>query len=267
MYSLPAEGEEDNNPVVLRDVEADDFRAFLKCALKTFSDNEGSDVWLSAIKVSDLWHLARVRSFAISKLEQSETELATRMELARTHGIHEWFRPTMLSFALRKKVPVKREAEQIGWENTILLFQLREKLCPLRKRIMQTTMVSAQNVNANSIAFTCPFCRLKIVTWGWVTVTDKVEAQDAKKAILDAFSSDSDEPKKNKRDNGSRVNSQPLRRSPPSSIRGAATYAGLGAGVATTAATSSGCCDDCCGCGDCLGCCFSCCTDVCCCCC
>lgn len=244
MHSLPPEGEEDNNPVVLRDVDADDFRSFLKCALKTFSDDEGTDVWLSAIKVADLWHLTRVRSFALSKLEQSETDLGTRIELSRTHNIHEWFRPTMLKLALRKKAPVKREAEQIGWENTVLLFQLRERLCPLRRSTMEKAMMSASNGQPDE--YTCPFCRAKITGWSWVDVSDKTEALEAKKAITEAFESDLDGPRTYRKGH---IDTQPLQRSPPSSIRRGAAATGAAVGVTAAAATSyasSGCCSDCC---------------------
>ncbi|KLO11043.1 hypothetical protein SCHPADRAFT_930180 [Schizopora paradoxa] len=274
MYSFPPEGEEDDNPVVLRDVEVDDFRAFLKCALKTFSDDEGQDVWLSAIKVSDLWNLMKVRAFAVSKLEKSEPDLAVRIELSRTRGIREWFRPIMLQLALRKEPPASREAWKLGWNNTILLFQLREKLCPIRKKIMENAMIDAEKVNAtpdysytysyqSARPHTCPFCRSKFYSWEWVTVNDETEAKDAKKAIKEQFPPDATASNKN----GKGIDTQPLKKSPPSSIR-----AGGAVMAVPVVASSSCCCEDCCECcGDCLGDCCDCfcdsCESVCCCCC
>lgn len=219
-------------------------------------------MWLSAIKVSDLWNLSKVRAFAISKLEQSEPDLAARIELSRTRGIREWFRPSILQLALRKKLPGKREARQMGWDNTILLCQLREKLCPLRKKIMENAMVDAETSRAS----TCPFCRSKFYAWEWTSVSDETEAKDAKKAIKEQFPPDDTASQINKK--AKQVDSQPLKKSAPSSIRAG------GAVMAIPVASNTYCCEDICECcGEALGhffdCICSCCDSesICCCCC
>ncbi|KLO11042.1 hypothetical protein SCHPADRAFT_891892 [Schizopora paradoxa] len=261
LYTFPPEGEEDKNPIILRDVEVDDFRAFLKCALKNFSDDEGKDMWLSAIKVSDLWNLTKVRAFAVSKLEQSEPDLAARIELSRTRGIREWFRPTMLQLALRKKAPNKREASKLGWDNTTLLFQLREKLCPLRKKIMENAMIEAEKLDAISDHYQkhsssarphpCPFCRAKFYAWDWVNVRDETEAKDAKKAVKEQFPPDETAPQPDRR--SKRISIQPIKKSPPSSIRGGGAALGAAAADAATFCNHIGdqlsdCCEDLCSC-------------------
>lgn len=97
-------------------------------------------VFVATLKLSNMWRCRKPRNFAIAKLEGMGMDPVTQANLAREHDVPYWLWRSMMILALRKVHPTEDECAQIGWPNTILLFQLREKLLPERFNVLRNDL-------------------------------------------------------------------------------------------------------------------------------
>jgi len=198
MYDIPDDDNEDN-PVVLHDVTAEEFRSFLKCTIKrrasvsinfilpTPNDvvDESEYDLLTTYRLCAMWGLHRSRRRAFVRLNALVTDVVERMAYAREFSIEEWVYPTLCALALRKECPDESEVNQIGYEYLIPLFRVREEIMPERWRIMQTLM----NTTAGGATTTqeCIFCNGEYTTFWFRSFTAETEARMVSFEVNKAF--------------------------------------------------------------------------------
>ncbi|KAK7024963.1 hypothetical protein R3P38DRAFT_2951969 [Favolaschia claudopus] len=140
MFSLPqpstsTEGQSDLNPIVLDGKYSADFQALLKVLYPLDVElilNEPhkwmtTDEWISVLKLSTEWCMARFRRLAITKLDQRDLSSCQRIMLARQYHIVTWLRRGYSELVERAETISEDEAEILGWKTTCRLFQARER--------------------------------------------------------------------------------------------------------------------------------------------
>lgn len=123
-------GLSDEDPLILDDVSASDFRAFLKARSPEFlllnQNILGEKEIISALILSDKWQLGIMRRLLIEKLERLSLHPARKLELAQQHRIHQWYRKELHELASRERWLSLEEAQQLGLGLTVVLGGLRE---------------------------------------------------------------------------------------------------------------------------------------------
>ncbi|PAV19227.1 hypothetical protein PNOK_0416000 [Pyrrhoderma noxium] len=122
-------GLSDEEPLVLADVKRDEFRVFLKARRPDFQlVNEHAlleEELVTALTLSDRWHLVDMRQLIIERMERLNLPSARKLQLARNHKIHQWYRGELLNLARRDRWLNLEEAQQLGLELTVVVGGLR----------------------------------------------------------------------------------------------------------------------------------------------
>jgi len=126
----PADGSDDEHPFKLEGIKRADFRAFLKllshdCPFRKPLISE--EEWLAVLKLSTMWDFFDVRNLAIKVLSKVTMNPVTKVLLAREYNIQEWLLAGYDELAKRKETISLDEAEQLGKDTAIRLFQIREE--------------------------------------------------------------------------------------------------------------------------------------------
>ncbi|KAG6815290.1 hypothetical protein H0H93_010323 [Arthromyces matolae] len=80
--------------------------------------------WISVLKLSSLWTMIDLRELAIKSLER--LGLIRKVVLARTYGIITWLKESYIDLASRYETPSMDDAQRLGLETTVKLFNIRE---------------------------------------------------------------------------------------------------------------------------------------------
>ncbi|KAJ6456084.1 hypothetical protein C8R45DRAFT_580958 [Mycena sanguinolenta] len=142
MLTLPAgdcvqaEGQSDENPIVLQGISKVDFRALLK-VLYPLNVREvlntaawmTKDEWIAVLKLSTQWCFLEIRDLAIKQIsDRSDFTLVERIVLGRQYEIAVWIRYGYENLLHRPWGGIlPEEAKQIGWETTFQICAAREK--------------------------------------------------------------------------------------------------------------------------------------------
>ncbi|KAK7012803.1 hypothetical protein R3P38DRAFT_3014665 [Favolaschia claudopus] len=142
MFSLPegehqAEGQCDENPIVLEGISSYDFEQLLNVlyplnmpqVITAGTDSwMNQDQWIGVLKLATQWGFLDARKLAIQQLETMPSIAATEhVMLARQYEVASWLRKGYLALVERQEIISVEEAEKIGWKTAFLLCQLREK--------------------------------------------------------------------------------------------------------------------------------------------
>jgi len=74
-----------------------------------------------------MWDLSSIRKLAIEELLEFKMDPVTRITLARQYSVQKWLFAGYEELAKRTEPISIREAEQLGWDTAILIFQIREE--------------------------------------------------------------------------------------------------------------------------------------------
>jgi hypothetical protein len=107
--------------------------------------------WTAALKLSTMWDFFEVRKLAIEELPTVVVNPVTKILLARQYSL-----PKLLFTGYKELVqrtePIKiGEAEQLGWDTAILIFQIREEsLAKFQASRIEATIntIRAQNYDS-----------------------------------------------------------------------------------------------------------------------
>ncbi|KAF8216988.1 hypothetical protein K438DRAFT_1704114 [Mycena galopus ATCC 62051] len=137
-FTLPvvdgAEGDSDENPVILEGISRVDFQALLKVLYPLSCGRDipqiltmSKDEWISVLKLSTQWYFLDARDLAIKQLDnRPEIGSVERILLARQYDVAAWLRMGYTDLARRDEGISLEDAAKIGWETTVRLYQTRE---------------------------------------------------------------------------------------------------------------------------------------------
>jgi hypothetical protein len=85
--------------------------------------------WVSVLKLSHLWEFKEIRKEAIAKLKPTEHyDPITRIELARTYQVREWFMPALKLLAVQSKPLSEEDVPRLGLAFSLKVSQLQGNL-------------------------------------------------------------------------------------------------------------------------------------------
>lgn len=84
------------------------------------------DDWISVLKLSTLWYFLDARELAIQQLNGQSMGSVERILLARKYAVSAWLRTGYTDLARREEGISLEDAEKIGWETAVRLYQVRE---------------------------------------------------------------------------------------------------------------------------------------------
>jgi hypothetical protein len=85
--------------------------------------------WVSVLKLSHLWEFKEIRKQAIAKLRPTEhDDPITRIELARTYQVREWFLPALKLLAVQSKPLSEEDVPRLGLAFSLRVSQLQGNL-------------------------------------------------------------------------------------------------------------------------------------------
>ncbi|KAL4068136.1 hypothetical protein J3A83DRAFT_3816544 [Scleroderma citrinum] len=141
MFLLPqgdqvvVEGLSDENPIVLQGIDKGEFEPLLKVLLyRKHGRNPvlslGQQQWISVLKLSTMWEFDGPRNAAIHHLDSLEPPIdpVEKVVLAMQYDIKEWLLPALLKLAQRPEPISIEEGRRIGFETTVKLAAVREKV-------------------------------------------------------------------------------------------------------------------------------------------
>ncbi|KAJ7883275.1 hypothetical protein B0H13DRAFT_2047070 [Mycena leptocephala] len=132
---IHAEGENDENPVVLEGIRSVDFKSLLKVLypldIQQILNNKDEwmtkDEWISVLKLSTQWYFLDTRDLAIKQLSnRKDIGSVDRILLARQYDVPAWLRMGISELARRHGGISREDAEKIGWETAFQLCHVRE---------------------------------------------------------------------------------------------------------------------------------------------
>ncbi|KAJ7250486.1 hypothetical protein B0H12DRAFT_662676 [Mycena haematopus] len=140
MLTLPpgngvqAEGQSDQNPIVLEGISKVDFRALLKVlyplsvrSILNIDRLMTKDEWLSVLKLSTQWRFLEARALAITQLDRLNFGPVECVVLGRQYDIAAWLRKGYTGLLQRRWGYISPEdAKQIGWETAFRICEARE---------------------------------------------------------------------------------------------------------------------------------------------
>ncbi|KAK7472353.1 hypothetical protein VKT23_000470 [Stygiomarasmius scandens] len=134
MFSLPvpvgrkAEGQSDEEPVLLQSVSKVDFERLLNLMFPDAGlDHMPSlDEWISILKLATLWDMPRIRERAIRHMAPIMTDPVQKIEIAREYDIDDWMLPALNQLVQRDHALTMEEGERLGMEYTLKLASIRE---------------------------------------------------------------------------------------------------------------------------------------------
>ncbi|TDL15215.1 hypothetical protein BD410DRAFT_809106 [Rickenella mellea] len=123
----------DEQPFIILNVKRKDFDSFLKVFLSQLANElPNSDDLVSAMKLSHMWGMRRVRTNIIKELWHHSVDPVTKITLAIATEMREWLLQPCMELATRDEPLSVAEGEELGWEFAVKMWGVRERV--LRKR-------------------------------------------------------------------------------------------------------------------------------------
>ncbi|KAK2462922.1 hypothetical protein APHAL10511_005120 [Amanita phalloides] len=127
------DGSSDDHPLVLDNIQEKDFVQLLKCLyplqFQGTSDHAvfSLEEWQAVLKLSSLYEMAEVKTFAIEKMTPLLTESPSlQIHLAKTYDIRKWLVPGLLGLARRDKALDEEDVNLVGLSDALKICALRE---------------------------------------------------------------------------------------------------------------------------------------------
>ncbi|TDL13531.1 hypothetical protein BD410DRAFT_846855 [Rickenella mellea] len=111
------EGANDETPLRLDGIKANDFRAFLSVLMPLPSSEEPKvtkEEWLGVLSLADMWNFEKIRQVSVDKLGKERMDAVERILLGRRYNIEDWLLAAHLHLARREIFLSIVEAEQLG---------------------------------------------------------------------------------------------------------------------------------------------------------
>ncbi|KAJ7656478.1 hypothetical protein DFH06DRAFT_1199690 [Mycena polygramma] len=128
--AVQGEGQSDENPFILEGISRVDFERLLKVLYPLDIPqilSMAKDNWISVLKLSTLWYFLDARDLAIKQLnDRGDIGSVERILLARQYDVASWLRIGYTDLARREEGISLEDAEKIGWQTTVRLYQTRE---------------------------------------------------------------------------------------------------------------------------------------------
>jgi len=83
--------------------------------------------WTAVLKLSTMWDFSHVRKLAIKELSNIAMNPVNRILLGRQYTLQTWLFAGYEELAKRTEPISIGEAERLGWDTAILIFQIREE--------------------------------------------------------------------------------------------------------------------------------------------
>ncbi|KIM62352.1 hypothetical protein SCLCIDRAFT_25084 [Scleroderma citrinum Foug A] len=137
MFSFPpppdteVEGSSDEHPIRLDGVAADEFRQLLKVLYPGPNGpdlRQGSEEWISVLKLSNMWQFQQVRTLALQKLPYKSVRktAAEKVALAFQYDIEKWLLPGLNELARRQQPISVEDVQLLGLEVALKVAAVRE---------------------------------------------------------------------------------------------------------------------------------------------
>ncbi|KAJ7699027.1 hypothetical protein B0H17DRAFT_1049944 [Mycena rosella] len=126
---VQAEGQSDANPFVLEGISSVDFHRLLKVLYPLDIPQilgMRKEEWVSVLKLSTLWRFLDARDLAIKQLTSIGLGSVEGILLSRQYDVAPWLRAGYTDLAQREEGISLEDAEKIGWQTTVRLYQTRE---------------------------------------------------------------------------------------------------------------------------------------------
>jgi len=127
----PVDGSDDEHPFKLDGIKKADFQVFLKVLYPRDIPLQRTTVteeeWTVVLELPTMWDFFEVRKLAIEELSKLVMSPITKILLARRYNIQKWLFAGYEELAKRTEPVSVGEAEQLGWDTAILIFQVREE--------------------------------------------------------------------------------------------------------------------------------------------
>ncbi|KAI0763125.1 hypothetical protein BD413DRAFT_643822 [Trametes elegans] len=140
MFSLPiwgttAEGQTDEEPLLLEGVEIDDFYVFLRVMFDPYYLHEETEPkltkehWTAVLKLATKWQFTRLRLSAIKNLRPllSMQNAVEWICLSRQYGVGEWLCDALYALMQRSAALTLAEAELLGLNTVVQMGKAREE--------------------------------------------------------------------------------------------------------------------------------------------
>jgi len=153
MFLLPfgpatsSEGQDRDHPIILEGYKKDEFTSLLKVMYpratslisgKNIELNLKKEEWVSALKLSTIWNMTKIRQYAIHWLSTNVTlSLIEKILLGRAHRVGAWLDEGVTSLATCdfNLSPTLEDLATLGWETAARIVWINNYLrLPLRFR-------------------------------------------------------------------------------------------------------------------------------------
>ncbi|KAG7449823.1 uncharacterized protein BT62DRAFT_871066, partial [Guyanagaster necrorhizus] len=129
--SQSPEGLSDELPLVLHGISAEDFGHLLEIVYPQKVPQDYSafrkQEWISVLRLSTMWHLSDIRQLTIKHLQEMVLDPVEHVVLAKSYSVSSWLRTGYLGLVKRTQPLSLEEAEKIGFQSAIQIFQVREE--------------------------------------------------------------------------------------------------------------------------------------------
>ncbi|KIM38617.1 hypothetical protein M413DRAFT_239902 [Hebeloma cylindrosporum] len=146
MFLLPAgpgestEGRVRDHPIVLEGYKKDEFTSLLKVMYPTAGSQIsgttldlglGKSEWVNVLKLSTIWNMEKIRTYAIHKLSTDFTlSPAEKILLARAHKVATWMYEGVSELVNSNPKPTIEELGAFGWETAARILWIRDSFPP-----------------------------------------------------------------------------------------------------------------------------------------
>ncbi|THH11232.1 hypothetical protein EW146_g8122 [Bondarzewia mesenterica] len=117
-------------PIVLQDIKARDFDAFLSILYPSTFEDATADVkdvegWTSVLHLASRWHIESMRALAIERLAAIASPF-DKLVLGRTYSVEDWLVPAYTALCEREELLSDEECQRLSMQDIILICRVRE---------------------------------------------------------------------------------------------------------------------------------------------
>ncbi|KAH6908513.1 hypothetical protein BKA70DRAFT_271835 [Coprinopsis sp. MPI-PUGE-AT-0042] len=129
------EGATDEKPIVLEGYKSNDFECLFKVLLPRPLDPcppaLSQTEWASALKLSTVWQMEKIRNVAIERLSSCTLSPTEKIQYSRKFRVSKWLFEGVTALATDiADIEVNDLAKPLGWKTAALVFAIRDKAKP-----------------------------------------------------------------------------------------------------------------------------------------
>ncbi|EIW74321.1 hypothetical protein CONPUDRAFT_33640, partial [Coniophora puteana RWD-64-598 SS2] len=127
--STGAEGESKENPIVLEDIKAWEFKQLLKTIFFRHDDQPVTqEEWVAVLKLTHRWEMAELHRVAMESLSAMPMDPVEKAGLAQDLDIQEWKLPAYQEIARRSEPLTMSDVDRLGLDTILKLAAVRESI-------------------------------------------------------------------------------------------------------------------------------------------